>query len=69
MNLGISHNIHINQDSRYLYPVGITDCNGDAHIVNIENQLQPQYSGCYDGANYMHDIQCVNYNGPDIDYQ
>ncbi len=65
---GSSHNIHINEDSGYLYAVGIADCNGGVHIVDINNPLQAEYAGCYDGANYTHDIQCVNYHGPDIEY-
>ena len=65
---GSSHNIHINEESGYLYSVGIKDCNGGIHIVDINDPLNPQYSGCYDGANYTHDIQCVNYQGPHLEY-
>ena len=78
---GNAHNIFINPDSQYLYVAGSTTgttCakNGGLHMVDISDPLQPEFAGCYvdedaggivaDG--YIHDTQCIIYNGPDADY-
>jgi len=79
---GNAHNIAINEESGYAYAVGSTTgeiCaqQGGLHIVRLhENPLQPTYAGCHvepeaggiirDG--YVHDTQCVIYNGPDTRY-
>jgi len=28
----------------------------------------PTYAGCFDGHGYVHDTQCIVYDGPDADY-
>lgn len=51
------------------------------HIVDINNPIQPTFAGCYFdpnteidngfsvGVGYIHDAQCVNYDGPDSEHQ
>ncbi|REL38496.1 choice-of-anchor B family protein [Rhodohalobacter sp. SW132] len=79
---GNAHNIAINEESGYAYVIGATTgeicaSNGGLHIINLhENPMQPTYAGCHvepdaggvirDG--YIHDTQCVIYNGPDSRY-
>lgn len=45
-------------------------------MIDVREPLQPQFAGCFSdpqtgnrGTGYTHDAQCVNYNGPDLDYQ
>jgi len=68
-NFREAHNIAINQDSGYAYLVGGNTCAGSLHMVNINFPLNPVYVGCFDSDGYTHDVQCVNYQGPDPDYQ
>ena len=64
---GNAHNIVINEETGYAYAVGTNTFNGGLHVVNIQDPLNPQLVGSYDGA-YTHDAQAVVYNGPDADY-
>ncbi|SMO72671.1 choice-of-anchor B family protein [Gracilimonas mengyeensis] len=81
---GSAHNIVINEATGYAYGVGITqgeicgsrDSTG-LHMVNIQNPKNPEFAGCYiDGSpgnyriakGYIHDAQCVIYDGPDTEY-
>ena len=70
---GGSHNIFINEDTGYLYSIGTNTCGiGGLHVVDINNPLNPIKAGCFAHANdssYVHDAQCVNYHGPDTQYQ
>ena len=54
--------------------------NGGLHMVDISDPLKPAFLGCAlvddaDGErgtpsnNYVHDVECVIYDGPDPDYQ
>ncbi|MFO7845699.1 MAG: choice-of-anchor B family protein [Balneolaceae bacterium] len=81
---GNAHNLAINKESGYAYVVGSTSgqtCaeRGGLHIINlIDNPAEPTFAGCYfeeeaggitDGQDgYIHDTQCVIYNGPDDRY-
>ena len=66
-----AHNIAINENTGYAYIVGATNgaiCNeGGLHMVDINSPLDPTFAGCF-AEGYVHDTQCVNYNGPDADY-
>lgn len=56
---------------------GSADSSG-LHIVDISDPLNPQFAGCYIDTEpergpysvpgYIHDAQCVNYNGPDTEH-
>lgn len=81
---GNAHNLAINEESGYAYVVGSTTgetCaeRGGLHMVNLHNNpKEPKFAGCYfeeeaggitSGSNgYIHDTQCVMYNGPDSRY-
>jgi choice-of-anchor B domain-containing protein len=79
---GEAHNIAINEASGYAYAVGSTKgrtcaTNGGLHIIDIRDRLNPEYAGChiepeaggYVAPGYVHDTQCVIYDGPDARYQ
>jgi len=79
---GSAHNIAINEDTGFAYIVG-TNGNTDEcgsfsslHMVDINEPLNPTLSGCYSDEQignivrpgYVHDTQCVIYEGPDEDF-
>jgi choice-of-anchor B domain-containing protein len=72
--VGAVHNIFINEGTGYLYAVGFNDgdrtCSaGGLHIVDLSDPVNPSYAGCFDNEGYVHDTQCVVYQGPDVNYQ
>ena len=66
---GSAHNIVINEDTGYAYPVGAGPYNGGPIFINIQNPTNPIGEGGYGMDSYSHDAQIVTYNGPDTDYQ
>ena len=67
-----AHNIAINEDTGYAYAVGVRNfgtCNGGLHMIDINDPTNPTFAGCWEGDGYIHDTQCVIYEGPDADYQ
>ncbi|HLT45886.1 MAG TPA: choice-of-anchor B family protein [Rubricoccaceae bacterium] len=67
--LGSAHNIAINEESGFAYPIGAQECAGGLYMIDIREPLNPQFAGCFDEDGYSHDAQCVIYRGPDPDYQ
>ena len=73
---GNAHNIFINEDTGYAYAIGTSTCGpGGLHIVDISSPTNPSKSACVSDPNtgrsntgYVHDVQCVVYNGPDSNY-
>lgn len=79
---GNAHNISINEASDTAYVVGSNLCDngeeaGGLLMVDISKPLAPKVHGCatiQDAAgqgesnNYVHDVECVIYDGPDRDY-
>ena len=78
---GSAHNIVIDEETGYAYAVGTSfndpqnDCGRALHMIDIRTPTDPTYAGCFrdertGGSNdgYIHDAQCVVYNGPDQDY-
>lgn len=63
-----AHNIAINEDSGFAYVVGSPQCAGGLHMVDISEPLNARFAGCFSEDGYTHDVQCVNYVGPDADY-
>lgn len=66
---GSAHNVVINEDSGFAYAVGSSQCAGGLYMMDISTPTQPAFAGCFSGDGYTHDAQCVNYSGPDADYQ
>ena len=73
---GNAHNIFINEDTGFAYAVGTSTCGpGGLHIVDISNPVAPAKAACVSdpstgrsGTGYVHDVQCVVYNGPDTEH-
>lgn len=67
---GRAHNIVINENSGYAYPVGVSGSsyNGGPIFINIQNPTNPVLEGGFGDEGYTHDAQVVNYNGPDVDH-
>lgn len=71
-----AHNIAINEASGFAYVVGSNTFGGGLHIIDINIPTEPIFTGSHsdstvggNGSGYVHDTQCVIYNGPDLDYQ
>ncbi|KAB7745972.1 choice-of-anchor B family protein [Nostocoides sp. F2B08] len=43
-------------------------CGTGLHMVDINDPTNPTFAGCFDGHGYIHDTQCIVYDGPDADY-
>lgn len=66
---GSAHNIVINENEGYAYPVGTSrngTYKGGPLFLNIQDPLNPVDEGGF--LNYSHDAQVVTYIGPDTDY-
>lgn len=66
-----AHNIAINEDTGYAYVVGSDNiylgkskCRGGLHMIDVNVPTVPVYAGCYRADGYVHDTQCVVYDGP-----
>lgn len=69
MGIGAAHNVAINEESGFAYIVGSDQCSGGLHIVDLAQPAAPVFAGCFDADGYTHDAQCVNYKGPDQNFQ
>ena len=70
-DIGNSHNVVINEEKGFAYPVGTARndaFSGGVHFVDIQNPLNPTGVGGYGSDGYTHDAQVITYNGPDTDY-
>ncbi len=69
--IGNAHNIVINEEMGFAYPVGTArddDFNGGVHFIDIQDPINPTPVGGYGDNGYTHDAQVVTYDGPDTDY-
>lgn len=70
-DIGNAHNIVINEETGFAYPVG-TDrndqFNGGVHFLDLQNPEIPILAGGWGVNGYTHDAQVINYTGPDADY-
>lgn len=70
-----SHNLVANDDTGFIYAVGTRDaddnltCGGGLHMVDVNDPANPTFAGCFEEHGYIHDSQCVVYEGPDTRYQ
>ncbi|MDP2542756.1 choice-of-anchor B family protein [Tenacibaculum discolor] len=70
-DFGKAHNIVINEDTGYAYPVGTNRTGtykGGPLFINIQDPKNPVSEGGWGTDNYSHDAQVITYNGPDTDY-
>jgi choice-of-anchor B domain-containing protein len=74
-----AHNIVINEETGFAYSVGSSGggetCGGGLHMIDIRNPTEPAFAGCFadtstgrQNTGYSHDAMCINYEGPDSDY-
>ena len=63
-----AHNIVVNEASGFVFIVGARSCGGGLHMVDFRDPAQPQFAGCMASVGYIHDAQCLNYEGPDAQY-
>ena len=66
--IGNAHNLFINEDTGYAYVVGSGTCAGGLHMIDVSDPANPVGAGCFSAHGYIHDTQCVVYDGPDADY-
>jgi len=65
---GNAHNLAINEDTGFAYAVGTSTCNSGLHIVDISDPSNPSAAGCFADVGYIHDAQCVIYQGEDEEH-
>jgi hypothetical protein len=44
-------------------------CGTGLHMIDINEPKNPTFAGCFDDHDYIHDTQCVVYEGPDTEHQ
>jgi hypothetical protein len=44
-------------------------CGTGLHMIDIREPKDPTFAGCFDDHGYIHDTQCVVYEGPDTEFQ
>ncbi|MEX1163107.1 MAG: choice-of-anchor B family protein [Nitriliruptor sp.] len=44
-------------------------CGTGLHMIDINDPKDPTYAGCLDDNGYVHDTQCVVYEGPDAEFR
>ena len=76
--IAAAHNLVIDTESGFAYPVGATGggdtCGGGLHMIDIREPVNPTFAGCYTDTEGLiwqgrtHDAQCVEYSGPDQDF-
>ncbi|MEW5987471.1 MAG: choice-of-anchor B family protein [Chloroflexota bacterium] len=64
-----SHTLVINEVTGFAYATGTNTCSGGLHIINIQDPLNVAFAGCVSNDGYVHETQCVVYNGPDVEHQ
>lgn len=60
-----AHNVAINTATGFAYAVGSNTCDGGLHMVNIQDPKNPVFAGCASEDGYVHDVECVIYQGRD----
>ncbi len=72
--IGSAHNIAINEDTGFAYAIGAASgtesgCSGGLHMIDISDPAAPSFAGCFGERGYIHDTQCVIYEGPDAEHR
>jgi choice-of-anchor B domain-containing protein len=66
---GRCHDVAVDTDSGFLYCVGTDTFSGGLHILDLANPTNPTFAGSFAANGYIHDTQCVVYQGPDVAHQ
>lgn len=64
-----AHNVAINEATGFAYAVGSDTCAGGLHMIDLKGIGGPTFAGCFQADGYTHDVQCVIYEGPDVDHK
>ncbi|KZM18566.1 uncharacterized protein EKO05_0002333 [Ascochyta rabiei] len=71
--IGRTHNIVIDWDNEYAIAVGAQPrnqtCAAGLQYIDLKDPTKPSTPGCASQDGYVHDAQCVTYNGPDRRYR
>lgn len=59
------HNLDIDVETGFAYLVGSNQCTGGLVVVDLQDPGNPTQAACYSAVDYIHDVQCVVYHGPD----
>lgn len=62
------HSLDIDVDTGFAYLVGSNECIGGLVVADLQDPGNPVAAACYDAVDYIHDVQCVIYHGPDARY-
>lgn len=69
---GRTHNVVINAAKNYAVSVGAqprnSSCASGLIFIDLTNPANPTSPGCAAQDGYVHDAQCLPYNGPDTQY-
>ena len=67
--LGATHNVVIHEEKNYAVAVGARPrdsvCASGLIFFDLTDPSQPRTLGCNGMDGYVHDAQCLTYNGPD----
>ncbi|PPK92868.1 choice-of-anchor B domain-containing protein [Kineococcus xinjiangensis] len=73
-----AHNIALNEQSGFAYVVGAyanvtakgcEDVHGGLLAYDLKDPANPVLAGCFGDDGYTHDVQCVDYAGPDVQHR
>ena len=67
--VGRVHTLVVLEETGYLFLAGSNTCAGGLHIVDVRSPLTPTFAGCFSADGYVHEAQCLVYDGPDADHQ
>jgi choice-of-anchor B domain-containing protein len=71
--IGRTHNVVIDWDNEYILAVGAQPrnetCKSGLKYIDLSNPSKPTSPGCASADGYVHDAQCVTYNGPDASFR
>lgn len=66
---GRTHNVVVDWDNEYVLAVGVQprneSCMAGLQYIDLSDPSKPTSPGCASQDGYVHDAQCVTYNGPD----
>ncbi|KAK8246283.1 hypothetical protein HDK90DRAFT_407549 [Phyllosticta capitalensis] len=70
--IGRTHNVVVNEETNWVYAVGAaprnSSCAAGLIFIDLSDPAHPTSPGCDPQDGYVHDAQCLVYNGPDTAY-
>ncbi|KAF2754917.1 hypothetical protein EJ05DRAFT_138046 [Pseudovirgaria hyperparasitica] len=71
--IGRTHNVVVDWDNEYAIAVGAQprnqSCASGLQYIDLSDPSVPKSPGCASQDGYVHDAQCVTYNGPDRSFR